>query len=51
MAFSNQLQHEAETAFAERRGKYNFVEYEFHEYKGLPDSNRIPRLEIVLNNV
>jgi hypothetical protein len=50
-SFSNKLQHEAEAAFAERKGKDNFVEYEFHEYKGLPDRNRISRLEVVLNNV
>jgi carboxymethylenebutenolidase len=48
MAFSNQLQRDAEMAFSERKYQPNFVEYEFHEYKGLPHCNRIPRLDIVL---
>jgi len=50
-SFSNKLQFEAEATFAERKGKDNFVEYEFHEYKGLPDFNRMSRMEVVLNNV
>jgi len=34
MSFNSQLRKRAEEAFSERRGKENFVEYEFKDYKG-----------------
>jgi carboxymethylenebutenolidase len=34
MAFVPQLRKQAEEAFSVRKGKENFVEYEFKDYKG-----------------
>ena len=40
--FGPSLKDEAEASFAARKGKENFVEYEFHDYKGAFNYSRVP---------
>ena len=47
MSFGPDLRNKAEAVFAERKGKDNFIEYEFVDYKG--SSRRPLRLEVILS--